>query len=64
MLSHVDKLAKQTPLFYAARKGHLATCKVLIERGCDPTHQDQQKKTALEFAKKARFPAVIEYLSQ
>jgi hypothetical protein len=23
VINHVDKLAKQTPLYYAARKGHL-----------------------------------------
>ncbi len=30
VVNHVDKLAKQTPLFYAARKGHLEMCKALI----------------------------------
>ena len=47
VLSHVDKLTQQTPIFYSAKKGHLEMCKILIERGCDPGHFDAQKKTPL-----------------
>jgi len=55
-VNHVDKLAHQTPLFYAARHGHLEMCKILIEKGADPTHCDSSNKTAAEYAKKAKFP--------
>ncbi len=34
----VDNLQSQTPLFYAAREGHLEMCKLLIENGCKPLH--------------------------
>ena len=29
-LNHVDKLVGQTPLYYAARRGHLELCKLLV----------------------------------
>ena len=63
MINHVDKLAKQTPLYYAARKGHLEMCKELIDKGCDVNHHDSNNKTAVEYAKKARFMEVVELLS-
>jgi len=28
--NYADKLAGQTPLYYAARRGHLSMCKLLI----------------------------------
>jgi ankyrin repeat protein len=28
--NHMDRIAQQTPLFYAAREGHLEMCKILI----------------------------------
>lgn len=28
--NHIDKLAKQTPLYYAAKKGNVEMCKALI----------------------------------
>jgi hypothetical protein len=46
-MCHVDQLAHQTPLYYAARKGHLEMCKFLIEKGCDPNHVDTHKKTPI-----------------
>lgn len=55
MISHVDKLAKQTALYYAARKGHLGMCKALIEKGCDINHMDSSNKSAIEYAKKFKF---------
>lgn len=54
MVNHVDKLAKQTPLYYAARKGHLDMCKALIEKGADVNHLDSSNKSAIEYAKKAK----------
>ena len=60
--NHVDKLAKQTPLYYCARKGHFEMCKALIERGCNANHLDSHKKTPVEYAKKARFQEVADYL--
>lgn len=61
--NHVDKLAKQTPLYYAARKGHLEMCKALIEKGCDVNHLDSSNKTAVEYAKKSKFQDVVDYLT-
>jgi len=43
----VDKLVAQTPLYYAARRGHLEMCRLLIERGANPAHLDQHGKTAV-----------------
>ena len=50
--NHIDKIAKQTPLFYAAREGHLDMCKILMEAGCDLTVQDTANKPAHHYAKK------------
>jgi ankyrin repeat protein len=50
--NHFDKIANQTPLFYAAREGHLEMCKMLIEAGCDISHQDSSHKMAGHYAKR------------
>ena len=55
MADHCDKLAKQTPLFYSARKGHCEMCKQLVALGCNINHQDAKNKTALDYAKKGKF---------
>jgi len=62
-VNHVDKLAKQTPLYYAARKGHLDMCKALIEKGSDVNHLDSNSKAAVEYAKKFKFQEVADYLT-
>jgi hypothetical protein len=56
-------LAGQTPLYYAARRGNLELCKLLIEKGADVTHLDSLGKTAVEYARKAKFVDVAEYLN-
>jgi ankyrin repeat protein len=61
--NHVDKIAQQTPLFYAAREGHLEMCKILIEAGCDLAQQDTSHKLASHYAKKYSKNDVFEYLS-
>lgn len=61
--NHVDRIAQQTPLFYAAREGHLEMCKILIEAGCDLAHQDSSHKTAQHYSKKSGKPEVLEYLT-
>lgn len=38
-------------------------CKALIERGADVTHTDNQGKTAIQYARKAKFNEVADYLS-
>jgi ankyrin repeat protein len=50
-------------LYYAAKKGYLDMCKALIERGCDVTHHDSHNKTAVEYARRARYHEVTEYLA-
>ena len=62
-MDHVDKLAKQTPLFYAARKGHLDMCRALVDKGCDVNHVDSSGKTAVEYAKKMKYQEVADYLA-
>lgn len=55
MINHVDKLAKQTPLYYAVRKEHLEMCKALVKLGCNVMHLDSNKKTVADFARKHKF---------
>ncbi len=62
-MNHLDKLAKQSPLYYAARKGHLEMAMKLIEKGADVTMTDSSNKTAVEYAKKAKFNEVADYLA-
>jgi len=60
--NHTDKIAGQTPLFYAAREGHLDMCKILIEAGCDLALQDTLHKTAHHYAKRNGKTDVADYL--
>jgi ankyrin repeat protein len=62
-INHVDKITSQTALFYSAREGHLEMCKLLIEAGCDISHQDSSHKTAAFYAKKFGKNEVYEYLT-
>lgn len=63
-MNHVDKLAAQTAIYYAARRGHLDMCKLLLEKGADITHHDSSRKTAVEYAKRAKYIDVAEYLDK
>ncbi len=56
-------IAGQTPLFYAAREGHLDMCKVLIDAGADALMQDNLHKTPTHYAKKFQNNEVVEYLT-
>jgi hypothetical protein len=38
-------------------------CRLLIERGADPAHTDSHGKTALEYARKAKFLETAEFLN-
>lgn len=58
----MDNLAGQTPIYYAARRGHLELCRLLIEKGADVSHTDSTGKTALEYARKAKYAEVAELL--
>jgi hypothetical protein len=58
----IDKVAEQTPIYYAARKGLTEMCRLLIEKGADITHIDSSKKTAVDWARKNKFPETAEYL--
>lgn len=59
--NHKDSIG-QTPLFYAARQGHLEVCKLLVENGCKINHKDIYKQTALVFAKRFKVDNVVAYL--
>jgi ankyrin repeat protein len=61
-VNHVDKLARQTPLYYAARRGHLQMAALLIEKGADVTVTDSSNKTVVDYAKKAKFFDVADFL--
>lgn len=62
-VNHVDKLARQTPLYYAARRGHLQMAALLVEKGADVTVTDSSNKTVVDYAKKAKFSDVADYLA-
>ena len=36
--------------------------KALVERGCDPSHLDLNKKSALDFARKSRSQELVDFL--
>ena len=63
-MNHVDKLANQTALYYAARKGFTEMCKQLVEKGLNAAHLDAQNKTAADYAKKARHNDTFDFLNQ
>lgn len=63
-INHVDKLASQTALYYAARKGHTEMCRRLIEKGANPSQLDSQNKMPSDYAKKSRHNETAEYLTQ
>lgn len=62
-MNHVDKLAAQTPLYYAARRGHLEMAKILVEKGGEVYHLDSSNKTAADIARKAKQTDVADYLA-
>ena len=62
-VNHVDRIAQQTPLFYAAREGNLEMCRILIDAGCDLAHQDLSHKMASHYAKKYNKNEVYDYFS-
>jgi hypothetical protein len=61
-LNRIDGIAHQTPLFYAAKEGHLDMCKLLVEAGSDIYIQDSLHKTAAHYAKANSRIDVHEYL--
>jgi ankyrin repeat protein len=63
-INHVDKLASQTALYYAAKKGNTEFCRRLIEKGANPAHLDAQNKTAADYAKKSRHNETADLLNQ
>jgi ankyrin repeat protein len=53
---------KTTPLMMAARYGHIAVVKLLLEEGADPTLLNEQGLAALDFARGAERPDVAEVI--
>eukprot|EP00406_Dinophysis_acuminata_P067302 CAMPEP_0179266874 /NCGR_PEP_ID=MMETSP0797-20121207/29638_1 /TAXON_ID=47934 /ORGANISM="Dinophysis acuminata, Strain DAEP01" /LENGTH=631 /DNA_ID=CAMNT_0020975115 /DNA_START=1 /DNA_END=1897 /DNA_ORIENTATION=+ len=55
----------QTALSYAAQRGHMRTCKCLVEEcGADPTHCDEDGTTAAEAAERSGHTALATYLRE
>jgi hypothetical protein len=38
-------------------------CKILVEKGADVSHIDTTHKNSLEYAKKAKFQEVVDFLT-
>lgn len=49
----------ETPMFYAARLGRLATLKLLIAAGADPTMTDKKGRNSVDIARERRLPKDI-----
>eukprot|EP01056_Protomagalhaensia_sp_Gyna25_P001335 Protomagalhaensia_sp_Gyna_25__1334@NODE_1670_length_1637_cov_151_693992_g1332_i1_p1_GENE_NODE_1670_length_1637_cov_151_693992_g1332_i1NODE_1670_length_1637_cov_151_693992_g1332_i1_p1_ORF_typecomplete_len287_score52_93Bromodomain/PF00439_25/4_7e03Bromodomain/PF00439_25/9_1e22Ank_4/PF13637_6/2_2e05Ank_4/PF13637_6/5_5e07Ank_5/PF13857_6/8_9e12Ank_5/PF13857_6/5_7e02Ank_5/PF13857_6/1_2e04Ank_2/PF12796_7/4_4e11Ank/PF00023_30/1_1e02Ank/PF00023_30/5e06Ank_3/PF13606_6/6_3e03Ank_3/PF13606_6/0_00061Ank_3/PF len=60
-INQQDKVG-QTALFYSAREGQLATVKLMLKLGADPSVRDWQKKTAAVYAQKHGHYELTAYL--
>ena len=54
----------QSPIFYAAREGHLEVIKRLVSYGGDPDLVDNNRQTPIYYAIKGNRIDVVEYLLQ
>jgi uncharacterized protein len=54
----------QTPLFYAAKKGHIDTCKILVKSGADIDTEDKKGKTAIQVAQRFKKFDVTDFLGE
>jgi ankyrin repeat protein len=59
---NVDYAASITPLMVAATTSSLAAVKLLVEAGADLSAKDKKGRTALTYAKAAKFKRVVAYL--
>ncbi|CAF1050510.1 unnamed protein product [Didymodactylos carnosus] len=59
-----DPITGHTPLYCAARIGHLEACKFLVENGAEPDLCQRTKSTALHAASFFGHPNVVKYLLQ
>lgn len=59
-----DKYSEWTPLFHAARRGHLETVKVLLETGCNPGAVDETGCPPVFYAAWYGFTPCVELLLQ
>ena len=57
----IDNYA-QTPIYYAAKEGHLLACQKLVEIGAKPGHMDDQGQNALFYACKNGHLEVVKFL--
>lgn len=53
-----------TPLMMAARYGQAAAVRLLLEEGADPLLQNQQGLTAVDFARRAERPDIVDAIAQ
>jgi ankyrin repeat protein len=53
-----------TPLIWAVDRGHLEACKLLLDAGADPSVQDNEGITPLEYAETCEHNEIINILKQ
>ena len=60
----VDKVEQFNPLMWAAAEGQTEVVRLLLDAGADPTKQDVDGETALDFARDKRHADVIKLLTK
>jgi len=60
-VNHIDTYG-QTPLFYAAREGHVEVCRALVALNGDPDIDDAKGQTPLFYSVKQGRLEAAEYL--
>lgn len=60
----VDTKNKETPLFYAARSGHLNCAEILLRNGANPCIVSTENESAEMIANQSGYHALSDYISQ
>jgi len=59
--NQVEDSFRQTPIFFAANKGHIDVIRLLIERKADPMRRDRNHQVALYYAAKNNHLTAVKY---